>query len=369
LAETMKDEVKIITSKAITEGWESIRITRGIERCPNDFTLTMSERYKGELQGVSLFAGDEFELTIENKKGKNEPVITGFIDRYVPSINKSAHSISVSGRGKCQDLVDCSAIYENGAFVNMTLPSIASALLTPFSVDLVVTKAAQAYITKVIPSFPLMYGETVIEIIERIAQYVRVLVYEDNFGRLALDTVSTTRIKSGIQEGKNVQAANIVYANDQRFKDYYGYYTAIDNYNDVSGHATALQTVKPVSDGGITRYRPKIFIMESGDVQANTLQARLSWECNRRAGRGQALRVQVDSWRDGEDNLWEPNTIVPVHIPTLKINHKDMLIGEVTYIRNGQQGTIAELVLMPPEAYAPQPIVFIKSNLPELAKP
>lgn len=369
MAETMKDEVKIITSKTITEGWESIRITRGIERCPNDFTLQMSEQFKGELQGVSVFPGDEFTLAIENKKGEIEPVITGFIDRYVPSINKSAHSISVSGRGKCQDLVDCSAIYENGAFVNMTLEKIAEALLKPFNIKIVVTEATKKHITKVIPSFPLMYGETVIEIIERIAQYVRVLVYEDNFGRLVLDTVSTTRMKSGIQEGQNVQAANIVYANDQRFKDYYGYYTAIDNFNDVAGHATALQAVNPVSDGGITRYRPKIFIMEGGDVQATTLQARLSWECNRRAGRGQALRVQVDSWRDGSDNLWQPNTIVPVHIPTLKIVNKDMLIGEVTYIRNGQQGTIAELVLMPPEAYAPRPIVFIKSNLPELAKP
>ncbi len=85
-------------------------------------------------------AGDPCEVMIGEDK-----VVTGYIDSWNPAINKTQHQIRVSGRGKCQDLVDCSANWENNVIsqsnalqiaknwlAGMTLMSLAISLITNF---------------------------------------------------------------------------------------------------------------------------------------------------------------------------------------------------------------------------------------------
>jgi prophage tail gpP-like protein len=44
------------------------------------------------------------------------------------------HILQVVGRGLCQDLVDCSAVYKGMQFVNMTAESIAKSLCEDFGI-------------------------------------------------------------------------------------------------------------------------------------------------------------------------------------------------------------------------------------------
>lgn len=352
------------------EGWEEIRVTRGMERCPNDFSIRMTEKFKKELSRVVIAPGSACEVWL----GKDK-VITGYVDRYIPSIASNRHSVQLTGRGRCQDLVDCSAKYEGGSFRNMTLKGIAEALSKPFGIQVIASKALDDA-QNPIPTFPLMYGETVMEIVERVARYKKVIAYENPDGNLVLTGVSSLRHKTAIVEGQNVQAATMIYNNDQRHSSYTAYLTAIDNLNEYSGHKTALSEIEPVLDEGIKRYRPLIMIVETGDAGYQVTRDRLVWERNRRRGRGQMLRVTVDSWRDGSGALWEPNKQVSVHLPTLHVGvgkdvaySVDWTISEVTYIRNAQQGTVAELTIMPPESFSPEPIVFQPTPLSEFAIP
>jgi prophage tail gpP-like protein len=74
----------------------------------------------------------------------------------------------------------------------------------------------------------------------------------------------------------------------------------------------------------------------------------------RRVGRSQIITVVVDSWRDAAGNLWTPNWLIPGTLPGMKLTATSWLITNVTYTRD-ENGTHAELTLMPPAAMAPMP--------------
>jgi prophage tail gpP-like protein len=75
-------------------GWDRIRITRGIERMPSDFDISIMDYYPGDDQQQLVSPGDPCVV----KLGK-DVVITGYVDRWCPSIRPNQHQIRVTGRG------------------------------------------------------------------------------------------------------------------------------------------------------------------------------------------------------------------------------------------------------------------------------
>ena len=98
------DEVSIVLSDRRWAGWVSVRITRGLERMPSDFEIGLTEVFPGETEMLVAHVGEVCEVYIGR-----DLVLTGYVDRVTPSISPGQHDVTISGRGKCQDLVDCSA--------------------------------------------------------------------------------------------------------------------------------------------------------------------------------------------------------------------------------------------------------------------
>ncbi len=61
----------------------------------------------------------------------NDAVLNGYIDRRDCAIAATTHQVSASGRGKCQDLVDCSAESTNSVISQSTVLQIAQKLSEP----------------------------------------------------------------------------------------------------------------------------------------------------------------------------------------------------------------------------------------------
>lgn len=101
----------------------------------------------------------------------------------------------------------------------------------------------------------------------------------------------------------------------------------------------------------------RIIIVESTMNTTELAQQAIDWEMNRRYGRSKVLQVTIDNWRDSAGKLWEPNTLIPVNIPKMGINDVLWLLAEVTFIKD-DQGTVAQMVLMPPAAFSVQPYRF-----------
>jgi prophage tail gpP-like protein len=342
----MADDLTLKIAGRQISGWTEIRVTRGVERCPSDFDIALTELFPGEAQALVVQPGDPCQVAIGG-----DLVITGYVDRFIPSIAASQHGIRVTGRSKCQDLVDCAAKWPNSQISGSSALGIAQKLAQPYGI----TVAASADVGGAIPQFNLCLGQTAFEIIETICRYRGLLAYDQPDGSLLLAQVGKVSAASGFTEGQNVQAAAITYSMDQRFSEYSIFLQSMDVLADAGDGGNLLSTA---TDPGVPRYRNRDIIAEAGGGGSDVAKRRGVWEAARRAGRSYQLAVTTDGWRDSAGVLWTPNTLVPLALPTLKMAKANWVVGEVTYNRNGETGTTAELVLMPPAAFQPEPILL-----------
>ncbi|MDB5822159.1 MAG: hypothetical protein JWR21_863 [Herminiimonas sp.] len=353
----MSDDLTLRVNGVDVSGWTQTRVTRGIERCPSDFEFEMTERYPNEPNAFIVQEGDSCQVLLGT-----DVVVTGFVDRVNPSIDASSHSIHISGRGKCADLVDCSGEWAAGQISGSSVLAIAQKLCLPYGIfsdgratSPITVSTDVADVGPVIPQFSLNLGETPFSIIERICRYSALLAYEEADGNLFLTRVGSVEAASGLVQGKNVQRASIMKSMDQRYSEVYGYIQSVDTFHDVGGIGN-LQHI--AIDPNVARHRRMVVIAESGDSGFEILRRRTLWEVARRFGRSYPLSVTVDSWRDGAGTLWTPNTLVPVSLPALKIPDGKWILSEVSYNRSAAGGTTADLMLMPPSAFLPQPVTF-----------
>lgn len=327
-------------------GWTRLSITRGIERIPNSFDLHMSEKVP-DLDYIEVSEGDKCRVYIGD-----DLVLTGYIDRWIPIISDNQHILQVVGRGLCQDLVDCSAVYKGMQFVNMTAESIARSLCEDFGI----TVNAEVETSSVTVQ-NINLGETPEAIISRVSRVAQVLFYEDEKGNLVLSRERNDTVKGSLAQGVNVENATYVRSMDQRYSHYIVVIPNAQLTTDVTdGVSIGYYTV---IDQSVPRYRPLYIIPEDGDAGFVTAEKRAIWECNRRYARSNMVRVTATNWRDIEGNLYKPNTQIQVNLPKLKVVMKNWLIGEVTY-RIDETGTRCDLLVMPIGAYTPEPIIPFK---------
>lgn len=338
-------------------GWMSVRVSRGIERCPSDFEISYTEPYPGVSQ-VLVNPGDQVQVIL----GK-DVVLTGFVDRYLPSYDANQHMIRIAGRSKCQDLVDCSAKWDGGQLLNLTVDQIAKLLCPVYGID--VNVAAGTDVGDPIPQLNIMSGETIYEILERLCRYRALLLYDQPDGSLLLANggagagngatgIGTRTASSGFKEGVNVLAASAMYSMDGRFSDYAAVYQGLDTLKD-QGDGGNL--IAKVTDPRVPRLRYRAIVAENVAGGSTIAEQRANWELAARFGRSMQVRVSTDSWRDSAGTLYEPNTLVDIDLPGLKLTPKTWLIADVTYLRD-EQGTRADLTIMPPQAFYPEPVTL-----------
>ncbi|WP_176016645.1 phage baseplate assembly protein [Burkholderia sp. BCC0398] len=345
----MDDELSLSIGGQSISGWTDVRVTRGIERLPSDFELGLTELYPGQLDRVVVQPGDECIVKIGA-----DVVLTGYVDRYVPSMDAHSHTIRVAGRGKCQDLVDCAAFWPNGQISGTSALDVAAKIASHYGIMV----SCDVQNLRAIPQFNLFLGESCYEIIERISRYSSLLVYDAPDGNLVLAQAGTVNAASGFQQGINVQAATVQYSADQRFQTYTAFTQSVQMYSDIGVAGNVIATA---TDAGVKRPRERVIIAEAVQGFQDLAKQRAIWEMNRRIGRAAVVTLTTDSWRDSAGALWTPNTLVPILLPQLKLADESgtgpvtWLIGEVTYQRNLQSGTTATITAMRPDAYLPEP--------------
>lgn len=342
----------------VLTGWKSVRVSRGIERVPSDFEIVATDPFPGQVDLVPVLPGQACEIRLGH-----DTVLTGYVDRVLPTISPGSHSVTVVGRGKCQDLVDCSAMWPSGQIAVATVLELASKLAEPYGIA--VTAAPGQDIGPLIPQFNLTFGTPAFSVIEEVCRYRGLLAYELADGSLLLSRASDKQAASGFQMGKNIIAASGVFAVDQRYRQIEVLSQSLNTLGDL-GEMSFMVAEK--SDGGVKRLRNLTVMCESAAPGFDISEQRAQWELNRRFGRGFQIRVVTDSWRDAAGNLYEPNTLAPLDIPALKVTGESWTVSEVTY-RRDQNGTTCEVALMPPQAFDVQPILLQQwpdvKNLPK----
>ena len=340
--------VTVKVNGAQISGWDSVEIAAGIEVVPRTFHVGMTA-----LPGIAAACGDVCEVYLGSDK-----VISGFIDIDANDGDDSQHRLSLTGRGFCADLVDCSAEWPKGQIKGDNSLQLCTKLAQPYS-KIKVSAAPGTDLGPAIPQFNLNYGETAYSIIERVTRYAGQLAYEDENGTLILSQAGTEKAGSGFVYGQNVQAFSVKNSMAERFSDYMATMLAIN----VDGDFGLIGDFYPAYDKDVQRHRLLYLVVEAVAGGQDLCKRRALWEAARRSGRGSEVTVTVDSWRDVNGKLWKPNTLAPVDVPGLRLQDKTLLISNVVFRYGEDGGTLCDITLMPPGAFKIEPVLIQPSQL------
>jgi prophage tail gpP-like protein len=357
-----------VNGKQMT-GWTASRVSTSLERVPRDFSIELTDRDPLNSKLISVQAGMSCTVNIGA-----DPVIAGWIDRVALSFNRASHGIRIIGRSKSADLVDCSVtpdVLVGGQIFTGSIFDLANRLCAPFKIPVSIAPGVNPALNGP-GGAPLKLNavltETAWEILERVARWLGVLIYDMPDGSMMIANVGTSTMASGFTEGQNVETAQVSYSMDERYSQYL---PCLMSTNFLGQQGVGGMSFKPALDQGVTRFRPLIVVSEQFQIGAPFAETRAQWEAARRWGRSQAVILTVTGWRDTAKTLWTQNAFAPVSLPGLKLTPKDpWIIGSVSFVKDGERGTVADVMLMPKQAFQPEPIILIPFlNDPTVAPP
>jgi prophage tail gpP-like protein len=330
------------------EGLERFELHAPAEGLPRSFIWTVS---RNPATAAALKPHSAFKVLFGG-----DLVMTGWTDRVMATYDKSMHSVSVIGRGLCEIIVDCPVnVFQTGwAIQAKTIGQAARIICKPFNIE-VVLPGGDVELPESMQIFAVFPGYPAYAMLEEYTRSVGLLMFENEKGQLVLTTGgagdgSGIAAASGVTEGVNAERVESMLSADERFDKYY-----VLSFNrsllDV-GDAIVAQAKDPESPFLDPRLR--IIPQEFPDVSLDFSMRRAQWESNRRFGRSRLVRATVTGWRDGQGQLWRPNTNVSVNLPAADINDERRTITEVVYYRD-ERGIRTILSLMPPQALLVQP--------------
>jgi prophage tail gpP-like protein len=341
----MSDDITLLTGGREFTGWQGLSLSRSTEAVPNSFTILATDPFPRDAALLFVKPGDTCQVLLGG-----DVVITGYVDRVAPTIGPAEHSLRIMGRGKCQDLVDCSAVINSMQISAASAAKLIADLAAPFGISV----SAPNGPGPMIPQFNVNLGETPWDIIEQVARYSALLPYEDANGNLVLAQAGSAEMASGFVEGYNIEGARTSFSMDQRFSRYTAVLQNTESLSDI-GSGGNLQGI--CEDKGVPRFRPRIIVSEQNQNGQYIAMQRAQWEMARRYGRSQMVSITCDSWRDGAGMLWQPNWLAPVDVPSCKLANVSWVIVNVNYTRD-EDGSRATLALMPRAALLPEPTVL-----------
>lgn len=331
-------ELELVLGGVSYGGWTAIYVHRSLEEVAGTFELALTERWPEHEQPLVIQPGAACVVTIAGK-----PVITGYVDTVDQGYDATNHTLTVSGRDKTADLVDCSATFSKGEWRNAKIDQLARDLAGPFGITVRSTGDLGApFLT-----FAIEPGESAFDCLERAARQRGLLLASNGAGDLVVGHAGTGKVGTALRSGENLLAGGV--RNDNAMR--YSQYTVLGQRagsDQVSG-AAAAQVKAQASDAGATRYRPLVIVDEDqGDIAS--FQRRAKWEASVRAARALTYTALVQGWMHAS-GPWETNTLVQVYDPVLRLG-RELLVRDVDYGLDPSSGQVTQLVLTPAEAYS-----------------
>ena len=333
-------------------GWKTATVTRGIESGCGSFNLNVSEKWGTETEHWPIYEEDECVVVIGRKK-----LITGYVDRRNPSFTATSHGLTLTGRDKVGDLVDCSAnpALDKWEFKGVSVLQFAKKVAAPYGISVTL----QGGLTdSVLPAPPKKLvidpGDTAFTAIERACRMAGLLPVSDGLGGLVLTRAGTERTDTEIVQGENMLAGDGDFNAAERFRHYHvlGQHRGTANFNGVS----AAPPRGTAEDTHVRRTTRTMIIRPECAVTKDYAKKRAQWEATTRAARADAVTATVQGWTQKSGLLWPVNALVRVRSQKLGIKG-DMLITQATYRIGEQEGTTTELTLKRPDAFKPEPTI------------
>jgi prophage tail gpP-like protein len=339
MAEAGADQVELTIGGRVFGGWKSISIESDLDTLADSFELGVTERWAGQPDRWAIEAGAAAKVLIGG-----EVVIDGYVDVLESQFADSSHSITVSGRSRAADLIDCSAIAKPGSWRNRKIEAIAAELAKPFGI----TVTAKASTGAALKAFALQPGETVADALGRMLQMRGLLAISNPRGEIEIVTPDSGVQVARIEQGKQPLQITGHHTVRDRFSTYIVKGQAAGD--DEANGKTVAAVKAEAKDPAVTRYRPMMIIAED---QADSASAdkRAKWEATVRAGRAQGVEIILPGWRTADGKLWQRIDRVQLAAASAWIDDELMIVGVTFSLDDGGRRT--ELRLIRKEAYSP----------------
>lgn len=327
------------------DAWLDLSVTSSIEHCASDFSMTITRTSPLTASPIKIPKGASCKVYIGD-----DLILTGYIDRVAPSHDATRKTVTVSGRAKTADAVDCS-IWQSrikpATWKNVTIVDIARQTLAPYGIqvqcevfDLLPIKRATAEV-----------GDTVFSLLERLARDQRLLLTDTPEGDLLLTRVGSLPGWVFLNPG-NIKSGSAFADISERFSRYVVRSQCAGDDQDwgelVSGIEAEVQ-----DDSDIDRFRLLVVNAEKS-MNAADAERRAKWEALTRAGRSTGCTLTVCGWRGADGAVFRKNTLCQITDIDLDIDGL-MLLVQVEYRISQDEGVITNLTFAPAEAYEPEP--------------
>ncbi|HGG3563052.1 TPA: phage baseplate assembly protein [Escherichia coli] len=339
----MSNTVTLRTDGRLFTGWTSVSVTRSIESVAGYFELGVNVPPGTDLSGLA--PGKKFTLEIEG-----QIVCTGYIDSRRRQMTADSMKITVAGRDKTADLIDCAAVYSGGQWKNRTLEQIARDLCAPYGVT-VRWELSDKESSAAFPGFTLDHSETVYEALVRASRARGVLMTSNAAGELVFSRAASTATDELVL-GENLLTLDFEEDFRDRFSEYTvkGYARANGAEGDDIDAKSIVSRKGTATDSDVTRYRPMIIIADS-KITAKDAQARALREQRRRLAKSITFEAEIDGWTRKDGQLWMPNLLVTIDASKYAIKTTELLVSKVNLILNDQDGLKTRVSLSPREGF------------------
>ncbi|ECG5863041.1 phage tail protein, partial [Salmonella enterica subsp. enterica serovar Oranienburg] len=340
---TPDTRVELFISGKIFSGWAGVSVRRSLEHLAGSFSLELM--LPGQPVPDGIDPGQPLKLQINGVT-----VITGYLDTVKHKLTATSNKITITGRDKTGDLVDCSAVFKGSQWHGRTLEQIAGDLCKPFGIR-VIWQVSDATAAKPFATFTLQLSETVSDALTRAARHRGVLVTSNADGDLVFTQAGNQQTDT-LELGKNLLDADFTDDWRNRYSEY-----LVKGHGGGGGHkgdakmAALLAAPKGTTDDKtITRYRPKV-ILADHKITADGAKQRAIREERRAVAKSERFVAGVKGWFRENGALWDVNLLTRVIAPRVNVDMRDLLICQVEFTLNAKEGEVTRLTLAPRDGF------------------
>jgi prophage tail gpP-like protein len=337
------DDLELLVEGRSFTGWETMTVARALDAVAAQFQLVVSDR-----EPFPVRPGDECTVKVAG-----ELVVTGYVDALQYTGTATGRQLTVAGRDRTGDLVDCSETSDPGEWTELPLAELVQKIADPFGIEV---RALSDAALQPLELFRRQPGETAWSAIERACRRRGILAFSSGDGALLLDRPASSSAQVPLLEGENgnVLAWAIEVDHRSRFSlyDVRGQTGGSDSFSGT----LAAEVQGTATDVAIDRFRP-LLVLAEGALSFDDAEDRAAWEASVRAARSSRATVTVQGWRQVPRTgpVWSVNQLVQVRLPSAGLASV-LLVDQVTFERSNA-GSRTRLGLTRPDAYQPAPVV------------
>ena len=265
------------------------------------------------------------------------PVITGYIESIQVSNQMGNSRVTLSGRDKTGDLVDCSFTATPNEWKKQTVLDIVKNLCAPFGISVVASGNAATAAATVIDTYKAADGVAVFSLISQLCVDNAVMPISIGDGKLTLVRAEdAVALAEGIDNPGNAISAEFNADNMDRFNQYVVHGQGIETPE--KSLDAFLQPFGSFADSIVTRVRTKSLYPENPTTSDRCL-ARAKWEAKYRAGMSRQFAYTMGNFVMKDGKPWKINSLVALNDNNLKYNGELYCHG-VSFQRNGPRDRV-----------------------------